>query len=95
MLLFFDFKFKYLFLSFKIILKYNFILFQNNIKTITAEFLVLPPISCIVIDFGDPFSLNSNNLKSFGMESVCRKEYESAFYSGPIDNPLDMYHNYT
>ena len=70
-------------------------MFQNDRKKITIEFEVVSSVSCMVIDFGDPYSLNSNNLKSFGMESVCRKEYESAFYSGPIDNPLDIYHNYT
>ncbi|XP_069953284.1 polycystin-1-like protein 2 isoform X2 [Cherax quadricarinatus] len=62
----------------------------NVVKVVNASFTVLPPMSCIVIDYGD----NSTE-ESFGYKDMCVNKFNNTNYIGPSSNPLLVNHTYT
>nr|XP_027236381.1 uncharacterized protein LOC113827703 [Penaeus vannamei] len=65
------------------------VLEPNVTKIVTASFLVLPPLSCLMVDLGD----NSSQV-TFGYESMCKARYPDAIYRTVYSNPLDIEHVY-
>ncbi|KAK3865158.1 hypothetical protein Pcinc_029214 [Petrolisthes cinctipes] len=62
----------------------------NSLKTLTASFEVLPPMSCIKIDFDD-----ESPQETYGYNDTCTSFYPEATYMGPHSNPMVLQHNYT
>ncbi|KAK4314860.1 hypothetical protein Pmani_013883 [Petrolisthes manimaculis] len=62
----------------------------NSLKILTASFDVLPPMSCIKIDYDD-----ESPQETYGYNDTCRSFYPEATYMGPHSNPMLLQHNYT
>ncbi|XP_069170114.1 uncharacterized protein [Procambarus clarkii] len=62
----------------------------NVTKIVNANFTVLPPLACLLVDFGD----NTPDV-TFGFQHLCVSSYPTVAYGGPSSNPMNIPHVYT